>query len=75
MSNYFSGYINLSFNGKNEYVIKETSLFQFLRSHKFDLEWLVVEHNNRIVRPELWEYTGLKDGDQIEVLTFSGAGI
>ena len=75
MSIYLKGYINVKLNGKNEYVIANTSLSQFLRSHKFDLEWLVVEHNNRIVRPELWTYVELRNDDRVEVLTFSGEGI
>jgi len=71
----FPGYQRVIFNGQREYVAEGTSLFQFLQNHRFDLEWLIVEHNRRIVRPGFWDRTDLHDGDRIEVLTFSGEGI
>jgi len=71
----FDGYVKVLLNGRGEYVFPDTSLAQLLRSHKYNLEWLVVEHNNRIVRPEHRDALELRDGDRIEVLTFSGEGI
>ena len=37
-------------------------------------ESLVIELNGLIVKQEHWQATGLKDGDQVELLNFVGGG-
>ena len=60
-------------NGKPE-CISVDNLAIYLQEKGLDLKTVVVEHNGQVVKAERWANTLLREGDQLELLSFVGGG-
>jgi sulfur carrier protein len=61
-------------NGNIEKLDKEMNLSEFLFSKGLNLDSIIVEHNETIVKKQEWERIVLQDKDSLEVLKFVGGG-
>jgi thiamine biosynthesis protein ThiS len=61
-------------NGKNEEIIKQTSLLDFLTSKKIHPDRVVVELNTTIIEKHILADTIIQENDRIEILRFVGGG-
>ena len=61
-------------NGQ-EYNTKENfTLLELLHYFNYNLNLLVIEHNNLIRKKQNWEQIFIKNNDRIEVVTIVGGG-
>jgi thiamine biosynthesis protein ThiS len=60
-------------NGEPRNIPDETTLRALIESHKLTPDKVAVELNRRLVRAEKYE-TPLKEGDEVEIVTFVGGG-
>ena len=65
--------MNITVNGKNESVSTDTIAI-YIRNKGLNPNALVVEHNGQVVGSDLWDQTLLREGDQLELLSFVGGG-
>jgi thiamine biosynthesis protein ThiS len=65
--------MNIKINGKNE-ELQAQSIAAYVSDRRLDPKTLVVEYNGRVIVADQWEATLLKDGDQLELLSFVGGG-
>ncbi|WP_028579125.1 sulfur carrier protein ThiS [Desulfogranum japonicum] len=63
----------LRVNGDSQ-TTAATTLEELIQEIGLKTESLVVEHNEHIIRQELWAKTRLQDQDQVELLSFVGGG-
>ncbi|MDO5675468.1 MAG: sulfur carrier protein ThiS [bacterium] len=63
----------LKVNGVEE-ECADTNLAELVAAKGLRRDSLVVELNGSIIKQELWQTTGLHDGDQVELLNFVGGG-
>lgn len=63
----------LRVNG-DSHTTEATTLEELIQEIGLKTESLVVEHNEQIIRQELWAETSLQDQDQVELLSFVGGG-
>lgn len=61
-------------NGKREEFTESISIGAFLVRKKLDFDFVVVEHNRRIINKEDYYKFVLKESDSLEVLRFVGGG-
>ncbi|SFM32400.1 sulfur carrier protein ThiS [Pelosinus propionicus] len=61
-------------NGVVTDVDQEMNLWEFLLSKELNLETIIVEHNEVIVKKQEWKTMILQDKDRLEVLKFVGGG-
>ncbi|MGM0502235.1 MAG: sulfur carrier protein ThiS [Bacillota bacterium] len=61
-------------NGKTEELNEEVELIGFLENKDLELEKLVIEYNQQLVKEEEWDDIKLTAGDQLEILKFVGGG-
>ncbi len=61
-------------NGRSANVDQEMNLWEFLLSKELDLETIIVEHNEVIVKKQEWKNIILQNQDRLEVLKFVGGG-
>lgn len=61
-------------NGVVTNVDQEMNLWEFLLSKELNLETIIVEHNEVIVKKQEWKTMILQDKDRLEVLKFVGGG-
>ncbi|MBP2659999.1 MAG: thiamine biosynthesis protein ThiS [Firmicutes bacterium] len=66
--------VEVVLNGTVANVDKEMNLWEFLLSKELDLETIIVEHNEVIVKKQEWKTIILQDQDRLEVLKFVGGG-
>lgn len=71
---YVGGVMQLLVNGAKEQCAKDATLAELIGHKKLRKDSLVVELNGAIIKQELWATTRLKDGDQLELLSFVGGG-
>ena len=55
-------------------TIKNLSLENFLIESNFQPQSVVVELNRKIIHPQSWKETFIKDGDNLEIVTIVGGG-
>jgi sulfur carrier protein len=65
--------MNITVNGKNESVSTDT-IATYIRDIGMNPKALVVEHNGQVVVSDRWDQTPLREGDQLELLSFVGGG-
>ncbi len=64
----------LKVNGKEVEFKKGQTLLSFLEEKNLELGKIVVEYNAEIMAREKWGEVVLKDGDELEVISFVGGG-
>lgn len=65
--------MHIQINGKTEKTAA-TTLAELIIELGLNQESLVVEHNEHIVRQELWASSALRENDVLELLNFVGGG-
>ena len=65
--------MKVQINGKPE-AIEPCTLDELVALRQMDPAGLVVEHNQTIVKQEMWPTIRLQDGDTLELLSFVGGG-
>ena len=65
--------MNIKVNGQDRDVPAGTSVLQLIQQHNLTPQKVAVELNRRLIRSEKYE-TILKDGDEVEIVTFVGGG-
>lgn len=60
-------------NGK-EFSYKEIKLLDFLKSNNYQLEYVAIELNGRIIPKDEMPNIILKSGDKVEIVSFVGGG-
>lgn len=65
--------MNITVNGKTESVSTDT-IATYIRDKGMNPKSLVVEHNGQVVGSDHWDQTPLREGDQLELLSFVGGG-
>lgn len=69
-----TNYISVQFNGRPFNCVPDLSLKDFLDYLAFDINSVIVEHNNRIVTTVSLQSILIMPDDKIEVLTIVGGG-
>lgn len=65
--------IRIILNGNDETIAPGTTIRQLLAGKNLTPEKVAIELNKRLVRQDRYD-TELKDGDQVEIVTFVGGG-
>lgn len=60
-------------NGQ-DYDNAGSSVAEFLERENYNVKHIVVEYNLEIIPKEQYEQTILKDGDEVEIVSFMGGG-
>ncbi len=66
--------MTVTVNGKEEQIVLEISILEFLTSKEIDPNAVVVEHNFNIIEKENLGSVMLQENDTLEVLKFVGGG-
>jgi thiamine biosynthesis protein ThiS len=61
-------------NGQDREIEAGATLSQLIAAHNLTPQKVAVELNRRLVRTDKYEQTVLKDGDEVEIVTFVGGG-
>ena len=61
-------------NGKEVEVNSNVSLLTLVDGYRLNADTIVLEHNNSIIKKDLWGITILHSGDKVEIVTFVGGG-
>lgn len=61
-------------NGEDRAVETGLDVLALVTSLGLEPGWVVVEHNLQALDRSLWAQTGLRDGDQVEIVRFMGGG-
>ena len=64
----------LRINGKEETLGKEARLMNIIEQKGLRQDRIVIEHNFEIVPREKWSEVLLKNGDNVEIVSFVGGG-
>jgi sulfur carrier protein len=64
----------LKINGKEEILEKEMTLTGLIEDKGLNSRNVVVERNLEIVPREMWGEVEIKEGDSIEIISFTGGG-
>ena len=65
--------MEIRLNGKNQ-TTKGTCLSDLIRETGIDPDSLIAEVNQKVIKQNDWAETPLREGDQIELLSFVGGG-
>ena len=65
--------MNIKVNGTEREITDGLTVAQLIAQHNLAPEKVAVELNRRLIRIERYDTT-LKDGDEIEIVTFVGGG-
>ncbi len=65
--------MGIKVNGKLEHI-KGLSIMELIEEKKLPKDSLVVEYNYNVLKSDKWDNTILKDGDNLELLSFVGGG-
>jgi sulfur carrier protein len=60
-------------NGQEQQLSEPLSVRQLIEQHKLSPQKVAVELNRRLLRSDKYE-TALKEGDEVEIVTFVGGG-
>lgn len=61
-------------NGKDIELKRSITLAEFLAAHNYRAEFVAVERNGQIVPRTEFGAAVLKDGDELEIVSFVGGG-
>lgn len=64
----------ITVNGKNLDIRKDETVLELLKAQGYRVEIIVVEYNGVILKKDKYGTTVLKDGDNVEVISFVGGG-
>ena len=65
--------MKIKVNGNERDVVDGTTVTQLIAQHNLTPNKVAIELNHRLIRAEKYETT-LKDGDEVEIVTFVGGG-
>lgn len=65
--------MEIRLNGQ-KVISNSATLFRLISETGFDTQSLIAEVNFEVIKEENWSDTAIKDGDQIELLSFVGGG-
>ncbi|MCD4676183.1 MAG: sulfur carrier protein ThiS [Desulfobacula sp.] len=65
--------MKINLNGQ-EVESKSKTLMDLVLEQGFDLTSLIVEVNFEVIRQETWQDVPIKEGDNVELLSFVGGG-
>jgi thiamine biosynthesis protein ThiS len=65
--------MTITVNGQPRDVPEGTNVLQLIAQHNLTPQKVAVELNRRLIRAEKYE-TVLKEGDEVEIVTFVGGG-
>jgi sulfur carrier protein len=65
--------MTITVNGQRRDIADGTTVRQLIEDHKLTPEKVAIELNRRLINSEKYE-TSLKEGDEIEIVTFVGGG-
>ena len=65
--------MNINLNGEKK-ESKNQTLMDLVLEQGFDPDSLIVEVNFEVIRQEIWQDVSIKEGDNIELLSFVGGG-
>jgi sulfur carrier protein len=65
--------MNVKVNGTDRDVANGITVRQLIAQHNLTPEKVAIELNRRLIRTEKYD-TPLKDGDEVEIVTFVGGG-
>ncbi len=66
--------MNITLNGKKEFLNIPKSLLELIKEKGLDKEKVVAELNLKIVQRDNLESTEVREGDSIEIVSFVGGG-
>lgn len=66
--------VKITVNGIDQEVPPDTSISQLLVRLNIPPERISVEINLDVIRREAYDHSHLKDGDQVEIISFFGGG-
>lgn len=66
--------MQLTINGKNSNFPSPLNLQDYLKKQNIDLEAIVVEINEKIIKKTEWPTTILQENDVVELIMFVGGG-
>ena len=66
--------MKIIFNSKTVSIPEQSSLCELMSRRNYDLQWSLVSINDRIIRHEIWEDKIIRDGDRVDVLSFTHLG-
>ncbi len=67
--------MNFRVNGEDFSTDKELTILEFIEKEKrLDTKGIVIEYNGKVLKKEEWDKTYLKDGDNLEIVSFVGGG-
>jgi len=66
--------VQVILNSKAEIVEKEMNVVDFLLLKGLNLETVIVEYNEKIIKKDAWLSVMLQNNDRLEVLKFVGGG-
>lgn len=69
----FGSRMRIKLNGKDQEMSEGADVHALLAAHQLTADKVAVELNRRLVRAERYD-TKLKEGDEIEIVTFVGGG-
>ena len=64
----------ITVNGKNLDISKDETVLELLKAQGYRVEIIVVEYNGVLLKKNEYGTTVLKDGDNVEVISFVGGG-
>ena len=67
--------MHLTINGQDQEVCSSTNLAELLRELKISSPYCAVALNQQVVPRSKLEQTGIRDGDQIEIVHAVGGGL
>jgi len=65
--------VNITLNGNSIEIESNQTVEQMVRARGLDPEKIAIELNRRLLKSEKYS-TELKDGDEVEIVTFVGGG-
>jgi sulfur carrier protein len=70
---YNRGVLTITLNGQKTQIAPGSTLLTLLAERKLTPDKVAIELNRRLVKAELYD-TPLKEGDEVEIVTFVGGG-
>ncbi|MDD4202234.1 MAG: sulfur carrier protein ThiS [Candidatus Omnitrophica bacterium] len=66
--------MQIRINGKQINMDKVNTILELIQDKGLNIDRIVVEYNHQILSKEKLAYTFIKDGDNIEIVSFVGGG-
>jgi sulfur carrier protein len=66
--------LKITVNGKPVEISENTSLSEFIETHKLRQEGIITELNERVIARDMWRGAVLTEGDCLELVSLVGGG-